>query len=62
MIYVELLAGLFTIFTAYLHSKGELIWGARTGMLGQIFWLVFIFGSYRCWQDRTGKGTCFFSV
>ena len=51
MIYVELLAGLFTIFTAYLHSKGELIWGARTGMLGQIFWLVFIF-----WDDRIHYG------
>ena len=47
MIYVELLASFFTIYTAYLLSKGEVIWGARTGVIGQICWLAFIFGDER---------------
>ena len=47
MIYVELLASFFTIYTAYLLAKGEVTWGARTGVIGQIFWLVFIFGDER---------------
>jgi|LWDU01.1.fsa_nt_gi hypothetical protein len=47
MIYVELLASFFTIYTAYLLGKGKVTWGARTGVIGQIFWLVFIFGDER---------------
>ena len=47
MIYVELWASFFTILTVFLMTRGQIIWGARSGAIGQIFWLVFIFGDER---------------
>jgi hypothetical protein len=47
MIYVELCASIFTILTVFLMTHGHVVWGARAGIIGQIFWLTFIFGDSR---------------
>ena len=44
MIYIELLASVFTILPIYLITHKRPVLGARTGVIGQIFWLIFIFG------------------
>jgi len=43
MIVIEIFASIFTILAQYLFTKKS-DWGVRVALIGQVFWLWFIFG------------------
>ncbi len=43
MVIIEICASIFTILAQYLFTKKS-EWGVRVALIGQIFWLWFIFG------------------
>jgi|TARA_Y100000310_G_scaffold120651_1_gene119430 hypothetical protein len=44
MLVIECMASLFTILAQWFFSKGNSVTGVRLALIGQCFWIEFIFG------------------
>ena len=61
MIWVQLSASVFTLFAIWFLTHSNPIWGARTGFIGQCFWLWVIFGNDPpLWGLLPADGVIFF--
>ena len=61
MIWVQLSASVFTLLAIWFLTHSNPIWGARTGCIGQCFWLWVIFGNDPpLWGLLPADGVIFF--